>query len=514
MALVLLARLGVWQGAPYLLVLVALWAATVRAGLHASIAGMLAGLLVAAVAPRRDAVEGAALLVRAFRQSPMASVGRSAQRGIVRAVPVNERLQDLLHPWASYLVVPLFALANAGVDLRGGALGDALHSPVTWGVVLALVAGKLIGITTGTTLAVRLGLGRLPRGVGPGSVVGAASLSGIGFTIALLVVGLAFDDPVLQAEAAIGVLMAGAVSVALGWVCFRLAAVLLGERTADLPRDLSVDVDPDRDHIRGPVDARVTLVEYLDFECPFCAKATGVAKELRLHFGDDLRHVVRHLPLPDVHPHAELAALAAEAAGAAGQVLGDARPAVPPPGPARARSTWWATRRARPGHRCVRCASWRTRTLAARVRADVAGAEDSGARGTPTFFVGRHRHEGPHDAASLIAALEALRAGGRPGREGAGDAGQPRPRAALIAASERSNTSGLVTRSRRSSAADTPLCLAAQCRTCRKAWRTCTPATAPTPTTMSSRVHGSIHPASPPATTTTTANIVAIIDRV
>jgi len=400
-----LARAGVWQGAPYLVVLGALWAATVASGLHTSIAGMLAGLLVSAAAPRRDAVEGAARLVRAFRQSPMASVGRSAQRGIVRAVPVNERLQGLLQPWASYLVVPVFALANAGVELRGGALADAAASPVTWGVVLGLVVGKLVGITTGTALAVRLGLGRLPRGVGPGSVVGGAALSGIGFTISLLVVGLAFDDPRVRDDAAIGVLAAGVLATALGALAFRLAAVLLGERSADLPRELATDVDPGRDHIRGPADARVTLVEYLDFECPFCAKATGVAKELRLHFGDDLRHVVRHLPLPDVHPHAALAAVAAEAAARQGR--------------------FWEmhdllfTRQDRLGREHLVgyagelgldvdafVVDLDDPTVADRVREDVLSAEAGGARGTPTFFVGRVRHEGPHDAASLIAALE------------------------------------------------------------------------------------------------------------
>lgn len=400
-----LARAGVWQGAPYLVALGALWAATVASGLHTSIAGMLAGLLVSAAAPRRDAVEGAARLVRAFRQSPMASVGRSAQRGIVRAVPVNERLQGLLQPWTSYLVVPVFALANAGVGLRGGALADALRSPVTWGVVLGLVVGKLVGVGTGTALAVRLGLGRLPRGVGPGSVLGGAALSGIGFTISLLVVSLAFDDPSVRDDAAIGVLAAGVLATGLGALAFRLAAVLLGERSADLPRELAADVDPGRDHIRGPADARVTLVEYLDFECPFCAKATGVAKELRLHFGDDLRHVVRHLPLPDVHPHAALAAVAAEAAARQGR--------------------FWEmhdllfTRQDRLGREHLVgyagelgldvdafVVDLDDPTVADRVREDVLSAEAGGARGTPTFFVGRVRHEGPHDAASLIAALE------------------------------------------------------------------------------------------------------------
>ena len=100
---------------------------------------------------------------------------------------------------------------------------------------------------------------------------------------------------------------------------------------------LDQDVDPARDHIRGPVDAPYTLVEYGDFECPFCGRATGAVEELRERFGDQLRYVFRHLPLPEVHAHAELAAEAAEAAADAGRLLGDARPAVRAPGCARTR---------------------------------------------------------------------------------------------------------------------------------------------------------------------------------
>ena len=103
-----------------------MWVATLGSGLHASIAGMVAGLLIPAFAPRREAVEGAATRFRAFRQSPMADVGRSAKDALARAVSVNERLQLVLHPWTSYVIVPLFALANAGVDLRGGVLAEAL----------------------------------------------------------------------------------------------------------------------------------------------------------------------------------------------------------------------------------------------------------------------------------------------------------------------------------------------------------------------------------------------------
>ena len=237
----------------------------------------------------------------------------------MRAVSVNERLQAVLHPWTSFVIVPLFALANAGVDLRGGLLGDALTSPITWGVVLGLVVGKLVGIGVASLGAVRLGLGPLPKGVGSGQVVAGAALCGIGFTVSLLIADLAFERPAERDEAIVGVLLAGVIAALLGWVLFELAARLRGERTAGLPMLLDDPVDPARDHIRFGFDAPMTLVEYGDFECPFCGKATGVVRELYERFGDDLRYVFRHLPLQDVHDHAELAAQAAEAAGAQGR---------------------------------------------------------------------------------------------------------------------------------------------------------------------------------------------------
>jgi len=397
---------GVWRTWPYALVAVVVWVATVSSGLHASIAGMVAGLLIPAFAPRREAVERAATRFRAFRQSPMAEVGRSAKDALARAVPVNERLQLVLHPWTSYVVVPLFALANAGVDLRGGVLSEALSSPVTWGVVVGLVAGKFLGIGAGGLGGAALRLGRLPQGVGPGQVLGGAALSGIGFTISLLIIGLSFDSPKLRDQATVGVLLALGLATALGWVVFRLAAVLLGETSAGLPTTVARPVDPARDHILGPASAPLTLVEYADFECPFCARATGVAKEVRKHFGDSLRYVFRHLPLPDVHPYAEVAAAAAEAAGAQGR--------------------FWDMHDLLFAHQdqleLEDLAGYAGRLgldvedflrdideqrHASRIREDVADAEASGARGTPTFFVGNRRHQGPYDARTLIAELEA-----------------------------------------------------------------------------------------------------------
>ena len=407
-ALALLSRAGESRAGVYVVLGAALWAATVRSGLHPSIAGMAAGLLIAARPAGRQEVEHAASLFRAFRQSPLPDVGRSAAKGLRRAVSVNERLQTALHPWTSYVVVPLFALANAGVDLGDGVLADALGSPLTWGIVLGLVVGKLVGIGAGALAAVRLRLGPLPQGVGEGQVLGGAALSGIGFTVSLLIADLAFTSAVLREQATVGVLLAAVLATATGWIAFRLAAVLRGERTAGLPMVLDRPVDPARDHIRGPEDAPLTLVEYSDFECPFCGRSTGVVRELRERFGDELRYVFRHLPLTDVHAYAELAARAAEAAGAQGRfwemhdLLFAHQDELEPEdllgyaGELRLDVERFAGDLEAERH-------------AERVREDVASAEASGARGTPTFFIGDRRHVGSYDADRLARELDARR---------------------------------------------------------------------------------------------------------
>lgn len=407
--LAVLDRFGVWQAAPYVLVVLVLWVATLESGVHASIAGMLSGLLVPALDPRRSDVEEAARRFRAFRQSPMPGVQRAARRSLTRAISVNERLQEALHGPTSHLVVPVFALANAGVDLRDGVLGDAFTSTLMWGIVLGLVVGKALGIFAGSFASVRLGWGRLPQGVGLGHTFAGGALSGIGFTVSLLIISLAFESTRLQDQARVGVLVAAVLASLAGWAAFRFSARVLGQDDAALPRTLSRPVDPRRDHVLGPVDAPLTLVEYLDYECPFCARVSGVGDELREYFGDRLRYVTRHLPLP-VHPHAELAALAVEAAARQGR--------------------YWEMHAVLFAHQdeleledLVGYAAevgldveqfmrdLDDDDLARHVAHDVASAEESGVRGTPTFFIGDTRHVGPHDARSLIAALEASRSG-------------------------------------------------------------------------------------------------------
>lgn len=404
----LLGWLGTSQSLPYVVTFFVAWLATINSGLHTSIVGMLAGILVVSYIPRRDALDTAARLFSAFRQSPSRGARSSLKRSLQRAVSVNERLQEMLHPWTSFLIVPVFALANAGVDLRHGVLGEALRSPVMWGVVLGLVVGKPIGISLFVLGSARLGLGPMPRRLGPGQVIAGGALSGMGFSVSILIVNLAFDSADLRKEATVGVLLACALSLVTGWLAFRLARVLLREEPAGLPMALEPPVDLRRDHFLGPRDAPLTLVEYGDYECPFCGAATHAVAEVRERFGDELRYVFRHLPLGDVHPNAELAAEAAEAAAAQGK--------------------FWEMHERLFEHQdelqvedLVGYAASIdldveefTRALTegrhgARVREDSASADASGAVGTPTFFVGGRRHTGAWDTESLSAALEASR---------------------------------------------------------------------------------------------------------
>ena len=156
-------------------------------------------------------------------------------------------------------------------------------------------------------------------------MLGGGTIAGIGFTVSLLIASLAFHGLELQ-EAKIGVLTAAVAASLLTALVFR-ATWLLPRRRARLRAligqpeslvDLAVPVDDERDHIRGPMDAPVTLVEYGDFECPYCGRAEPIIRELLAGFGD-LRYVWRHLPLSDVHQHAQLAAEASEAAAAQGK---------------------------------------------------------------------------------------------------------------------------------------------------------------------------------------------------
>src|SRR5919198_559005 len=207
------------------------------------------------------------------------------------------------------MIVPLFALANAGIPINGRFLADAFPAPIALGIVIGYIAGKPAGIVAASWLVLRLSGGRVRPPVGWAALAGGGSIAGIGFTVSLLIAGLAFRGEQL-AEAKLGVLSAALCASLLTWLVFRATALLpksLRIRalvgTSEAIVDLAVPVDPERDHVRGPHDAPVTLVEYGDFECPYCGQAEPVVRELLRDFGDVLRE--RPAPLRRLrHRHA------------------------------------------------------------------------------------------------------------------------------------------------------------------------------------------------------------------
>jgi Na+/H+ antiporter NhaA len=406
-------RLGLRLGLVYLVVGAAAWVALLKAGVEPVVIGLAMGVLALASPAQRSNLEQATERFREFREQPTAELARSAGAQLRAATSPNERLQQLFHPWTSYAIVPLFALANAGIAIDGGFLARGFRSPITLGILIGYVAGKPVGILGGSWLLTMLTRGRLRPPVGWAAVAGGGTIAGIGFTVALLVATLAFDGPQLE-EAKLGILSAALSAALLTWLLFRATALLprrmriralLG--SAEPLTDLDVDVDPDRDHIRGPVDAPVTVVEYGDFECPYCGMAESVLRELLQDFGD-VSYVWWHLPLNDVHTSAQLAAEASEAAANQGafwemhDLLLDHQDALAPMDLVR-----YAEQLGLDGERFT--ADLREHAGAARIADDVDSADLSGVSGTPTFFVNGRRHYGAYDIATLT---ELVRAAG------------------------------------------------------------------------------------------------------
>jgi Na+:H+ antiporter, NhaA family len=210
-------RARVWFMPVYVALGVLVWFATFQSGVHATLAGVVLGLLTPA-RPLLPPVDADRIADRLSTDTDVtAEEVRVVSFRLREAVPLTQRLQDVLHPWTSYLIVPAFALANAGVAFNGDTVGDAVSSPITLGVVGGLVIGKLVGVAGAIAAAVRWGGGRLPPGVTGRHVVGMAGIAGIGFTVSLFVTGLAFeDDPLLAEKAKLGVLAASCLAAVVG----------------------------------------------------------------------------------------------------------------------------------------------------------------------------------------------------------------------------------------------------------------------------------------------------------
>ena len=229
-AIVACVRLGVRSPAFYVILWIIMWQFFLKSGVHATLAGVLA----AAVVPseprihRREyaaAVEG---LLHEFRKA-MADEDEDAAEAITEEIERLSRgtegpmecLEGIIHPWVSFLILPVFALANAGIVFTSETISEAMASSVTLGIAGGLLAGKVFGILGLTWLAVLLGVGALPSAVSWRHVLGVAFLCGMGFTVSLFVSGIAFDDPALVDQAKIGVFGASLLAGAAGYLLLR-----------------------------------------------------------------------------------------------------------------------------------------------------------------------------------------------------------------------------------------------------------------------------------------------------
>ncbi|KZE94776.1 Na(+)/H(+) antiporter NhaA [Agromyces sp. NDB4Y10] len=400
-ALVRFLRAG--RGIAYAVLGIALWFAVLAAGIHPTLAGVAVALLIPVFPPARSDVERTAELTQAFRESPNAAYAAAVNRSLRESISINDRLQGAWGPYISFLVLPIFALANAGVHLNAETIGAAVVSPLVWGIVAGLVVGKFVGITGAVAVVTATGLGRLAPGLRMPRIAGGAALSGIGFTISLFIVSLAFTDPELRDLGRVGVLAASVIAFLLGWAVFTVGDRLWPPQPVG--KVLVRPFDPTRDHYRGRPDAPYQIVEYGDFECPFCSRATGSIDAVLEHFGDDVCWVWRHLPLEGVHAHAKDAAQAYEAAALQGRHLELAR-------------LMFANQDALETDDLCRYAAeigldverflddLHSPKVVRRVEDDQLDAEVMDLHSTPTFFVGGVRHIGPWDSRSLIRALE------------------------------------------------------------------------------------------------------------
>jgi Na+/H+ antiporter NhaA len=408
-------RRGVRYGPAYLVLGLATWVAFWESGVDPIVSGLVIGLLTCAYPAGRENLQQATDAFRLFREQPTARLAAEAREVVRGAISPNERLQERYHELTSYVIVPLFALANADIKISGSFLAHAYTSPATLGIMLGYIVGKPVGTAGAAWLVSRLTKKRLTPPVGWGAVAGVGAVAGIGFTVSLLIASLAFSGNEL-AEAKLGVLSGAILATLLTWLIFkglnrlsprtRLRA-LLGTATAIT--DLAVPVDPERDHIRGPQQgALVTLVEYGDFECPYCGRAEPIVRELIRQSGE-LRFVFRHLPLTEVHPHAQLAAEAAEAAAVQDAFWEMHDMLMDHQGALEVRDVLGYAAEIGLDADKFR-ADLRNHVGAYRVAEDIDSADLATVSGTPTFFINGNRYYGAFDLAALKEAVHTAKA--------------------------------------------------------------------------------------------------------
>jgi Na+:H+ antiporter, NhaA family len=231
--LIILNQGGIRHPLPYGLLGIVLWGTLLKSGIHATVSGVLLAFTI----PARPALtlqhfEHRLMQLQSALHSEvadpdacehasgcpdMATIAENLERAARAVQSPQQHMEHTLSPWVTFLIIPLFALSNAAIDFHAIELGQTLSHPVTMGVMLGLVLGKFIGISCFSWLAVRLGIARLPAGVGWWHLLGTAWLAGIGFTMSLFISQLAFKDPVLVEQAKVGILFASLVAAAIGF---------------------------------------------------------------------------------------------------------------------------------------------------------------------------------------------------------------------------------------------------------------------------------------------------------
>ena len=239
--LILCNRGGIRNALPYAILGILLWLALLKSGIHATLAGVLLAFTIPArpiytpqqfdkrLDEMKDAFHAAAVNHEGndvpLGITRMSIIAESLERASSAVQSPQQRMEHHLAPWVTFGVIPLFAMANAGLDLFAMSFREVIVQPVTLGVMLGLVLGKFIGITSFTWLAVRLGLARLPGSVQWRHILGAAWLGGIGFTMSLFIEQLAFaDNPSFFEEARLGIIMASLISATVGLTWLYLSA--------------------------------------------------------------------------------------------------------------------------------------------------------------------------------------------------------------------------------------------------------------------------------------------------
>lgn len=233
--LLLMRESGVRPVLAYLVVGLVLWLCVFESGVHATIAGVVLGLLTPAAAlyDRPRLSRGIHLALRLFDETGEEPDPQRREREVHESLRRTEhlsreslspleRLEEAFTPWSAFVVLPIFALANAGISLSGDALSAAVESRVAWGVAVGLVAGKFVGIVSFSFLAVWLGLAVRPAALRWSQIGGAALLGGVGFTVAIFIAGLSYDEAQLVEDAKIGILAASVVAAMLGYLVLRL----------------------------------------------------------------------------------------------------------------------------------------------------------------------------------------------------------------------------------------------------------------------------------------------------